>query len=266
MKVDKIETRMDPLEPALARALDLKPLKKEMDVRPTAVPDLKTKERLEGVKSEVNTPKDTVDNPNFAALEKERLEAIIFQFFSKKTAKRQAIELEIMKRNDFRDYIKNLYVKDDSKSYFMSQMNEQRLRMLFTWIDRFIDEKKFRQLRELASIQYKDIQQMKKDAFMHLVKFEQLVATRKAELERTRPRINVLEEHRRDREEDLARLKLDKMKEKIIIQFDDRQRFAEYLIASTALEKIDQHRRIEVFIKDELFKGKDRLKALRKID
>jgi hypothetical protein len=75
-----------------------------------------------------------------------------------------------------------------------------------------------------------------------------------------------LEEHRRDREEDLARLKIDKMKEKIIIQFDDRQRFAEYLIASTALEKIDQHRRIEVFIKDELFKGKDRLKALRKID
>jgi hypothetical protein len=265
MKVDKIETRLDPMEPAISKPLDLKSAR-ESNVATQSVTDLKAKEQLDPLKEKRDAPKNTVDNPNFAAFEKEKIESTIYQLFFLREVRKQAIEMDIVKRNELREYIKNMYVKDDSKSYFMSQMNEQRLRMLFTWLDRFWNEKKFRHLREWANIQYKDLQQMKRDAFMYVLKFERLVATRKSELERLKPRVNLLEERREERAEDLARLKLDKMKEKIIIKFDDRQRMAEYMISSTALEKIDSHRRVENLIKTDLFKDKDRSRALRKVD
>ncbi len=262
MKVEKIDSRMDAKESSSVKSSDLAPAKK---AAAESIPDVKTKEKLEGIKDKTNVPKDSIENPNVAALQKENILGAIYQLFFLRNVHKQEIEFEIMKRKDFREYIKNMYVKDDSKSYFMSQMNEQRLRMLFTWLDRFWGEKKFRHLRELAHIQYKDLEEIKRQAFKHLLKFERLVSTRKAELERTRPRVDVVEEHRKIREEDLARLGVEKTKEKIIIEFDDRQRFAEYLVASTAIEKIDNHRKLERVFEADFHKSKDRVKTPRKI-
>lgn len=262
MKVEKIDTNMDAKQPASVKASELAAATQS---NTAAIPDVKTKERLEGVKNKAKMPKDSIENPNFAAMQKELIESTIYQLFFLRQVHKQGIDNEIMKRKDFREYIKNLSVKDDSKSYFMSQMNEQRLRMLFTWLDRFWGEKQFRHLRELAKIQYNDLQEMKKEAFKRILNFERMVATRKSELERTRPRVDVLEEHRKIREEDLARMKIEKMKEKIMIQFDDRQRFAEYLVASTAIEKIDNHRKLERVFDSDLFESKNRAKSLRKI-
>lgn len=262
MKVQKIDGNLDSQQPASVKAADLSGLGK---AHAAAIADVKTKEKLEGIKDKAASPKDSVDNPNFAAMQKELIEATIYKLFFLRQVHKQAIDLEITKRNEFREYIKNLSVRDDSKSYFMSQMNEQRLRMLFTWLDRFWGEKKFRHLRELANIQYKDLREMKKEAFKHLLQFERLVATRKAELERTRPRVDVVEEHRKVREEDLVRFKIDKMKENIITHFDDQHRFAEYLVASTAMEKIDSHQKLERMFRSDFYDAKDRAKALRKL-
>lgn len=208
--------------------------------------------------------KNPDSTPAAIALQK----ALEFKLFMKlimaTNMKELEVTLEIAKRKHYRLYFENLYIKHDALGGFMSKVNEQRLRILFTWLARFRAEHRFQNIRLLANIQYKDFLALRKDAFLRGLKWERVVAERKKLREDAMPMHEVKPQSLVIREENLVRMKHEVIKDKIIDQADSRIRLAQYLAATSTLQKLINHDVLENKISDSIVEHKRLVRALRK--
>lgn len=211
---------------------------------------------------------DKITNPNGTpaaiALEKDQEAKLFMKLLMASNIEELAVALERFKRKQYRVFFETLYVKHDAMGGFMSKINEQRLRILFTWLARFRAEHKFQNIRMLANIQYKDFLALRKDAFIRGLKWERVVEERKILLEKSIPKFEVKPQSLVIREENLVRMKHEIIKDKILDQADHRVKLAQYLAATNAMTKIIKHDQMENEIGSDLNDHKKLVKKLTK--